>query len=439
MLAVLLAVVGITVVYREYHDLEPRVELGDEGTPESEPEPQFEVIDLPEDGQGQTGHSNLCGVAIVPDRDLKALEVRLGGDRHDGAKVITAIHVYDDEETPLATKQTAGLDHGDWVAIEYDFSAGQEYRILLDGEGEQYVRYRAEASCPYEGDGLTVINGSYSPSDDSQTENYVYNIDRIRGSLAEGIDESEPDYRNIELSEVASDENASIADDPAGGMRPVASIDCQEGKPEHYSVETRWELEDLVGHEPDVVHFRYQIYFPTHFEFHQSMNHGGTKLPGPADHRGGGAAGGSHNPGEAWSARGYATTHGPNDATEDGSDIPLGKQVYDVTGASKDYGHMHSWKRGANKGEWVTIDERYEMGEPGEFDSRIAAWINARKAFDRDDYQFVDEDHGYKGVHEWRWHFYFGGRWGSPKEQSKYVRRFGVWTGDNCPELEDLE
>lgn len=406
-----------------------------EPDPDPDPKPEFEAIELPEDGEGQTGHSNYCGVAIVPTEDFSGLEVRLGGDKHDGAKDITALHVYDDEQTPLATQKTTGNDAGDWIGIDYDFLEGQEYRVLLNSEGENYVRYRDVASYPYESDALEVINGSYSPGDPSQTDSYVYNVDRIRASHAGGIGEPEPDYRDINLDWVASDSNASVADDPTGGMRPVVSIDCQPGPPQNYAVDARRDLEDMVGHEPKVAHFRYEIHFPTDFEVHQNMNHGGTKLPGPADHRGGGGAGGNHNPGEAWSARGYATSRGdPHDKT-DGDDIPLGKQIYDVTAAEEGYGFMHSWSEGANQGEWVTIDEFYDLGEPGENDSLIRTWVNGEKAFDRDDYQFLDEEHGDKGIHEWRWHFYFGGRWGSPKEQSIYVRRFGIWTGDNCPEL----
>lgn len=393
-----------------------------------------EAIELPEDGEGQSGHSNYCGMAIVPDQDLKGLEVRLGGTREDGAKDITALHVFDDEQDQLATQLTTGNDAGDWIGIDYDFNAGQEYRVLANGEGEDYVRYRADAECPYTGDALDVVAGSYSPGDESQSESYVYNADRIRGSLRE-VAEPEPEYRDIEGSQIAQSSNARLAGNPVRGEREVAEVLCQEGPPEDYDVDARIDCEEMFGFEPNIAHMRWQVFFPSDFEVHQNMDHGGIKLSGLADHRGSGGAGGNHDPGNAYSLRMYATSRGPPNDYTDGDDIPVGIQVYDISAyeADKEYGHMHPWTVGITKGEWTDLDLFMSLDT-----NRVLGWVNERSAFDSEDhggYEFLSSSNSDRGIHEWRDHYYFGGPWGSPKEQSIYHRRTAGWTGDNCPEL----
>ncbi|ELY91423.1 polysaccharide lyase, partial [Natrialba taiwanensis] len=150
-----------------------------------------------------------------------------------------------------------------------------------------------------------------------------------------------------------------------------------------------------------------------------------------------GASGGHHNQGAAWSCRMNTPCQGGTYDGSDGAEVPFTSQVYDgtVDPDVHQYGYVDRWQAGGSKGEWTTIDYRIELNTPGVADGRLIGWVNGVKAFDREGYLFRDKDHAHQGVRCWRWHYYFGGSWGSPSDNKLYARNFSVWADESVPEM----
>ena len=65
-------------------------------------------------------------------------------------------------------------------------------------------------------------------------------------------------------------------------------------------------------------------------------------------------------------------------------------------------------------------------------------WVDGELTFDYDEYLSFDEDHAGEAIEQFRWHYYYGGSWGSPKVKSLYLRPAAFWADENCPELEGV-
>jgi hypothetical protein len=90
-------------------------------------------------------------------------------------------------------------------------------------------------------------------------------------------------------------------------------------------------------------------------------------------------AGGSLCEGEGMSARGMCPRPAGHYGQQCEGEVPLGFQVYEATSteAGETHGWHHMFDYGGDKGEWITVDIRVEIGTPGEADSRIVAGSTA--------------------------------------------------------------
>jgi hypothetical protein len=219
---------------REYE-----VPVEDEEVSESEPEPEVETIDLGDDEEGQSRDSldSPSGVRIRATESVDALECRLSAET-DG--VTTAYLTTDDvttatpaEDDVLDEQSIADLEAGDTFAFDVDLEADDVRWIVCDAEGDTYVRGRAGADYPVDGDLLEVTDGIYGGY--VQSEDYRYCLDRIvveGGSTSSDETESEPTEPEVPALELGDDEEGqswSSLDDRSG-VRLVAteSVDALE-------------------------------------------------------------------------------------------------------------------------------------------------------------------------------------------------------------------
>lgn len=243
-------------------------------------------------------------------------------------------------------------------------------------------------------------------------------------------DDPEPVFESYGLSDFDGQHEASISADPAGGDQDVLEIFYPEG--EFRGLNGRHYLDDIVGHWPNELHGRFDLYIPTGFEW-ASSGYGGTKFPGPANQSNGCGAGGSYCTGEGFSARTFNPRPGHSWDETGGDACPYAVYVYDDTSNTT---HHDPWYNGGpNLGEWFTVDIFISMNDPDVSNGVIKGWINAEPAFEKNNYLFFDSDHeDDMGVEQWRSHFYFGGTWGSPTNQSVYYRDLKLWV-DDLPEM----
>ncbi|WP_126665223.1 hypothetical protein [Haloterrigena salifodinae] len=252
--------------------------------------------------------------------------------------------------------------------------------------------------------------------------------------------EPTPDYHSATGVEATRAERCHIVDDPAGGGGKALEVFYPED--EILGINERVYLENAVGYEPRVAHARFELFFPEDWQTWDDGINGGTKLPGWADHRGteedpGGAAGGNHNQGASYSMRMGSPCQGGIHDASGGAEVPFLSQVYDATVDPDEHKHgwHHCWTEGGSKGEWTTIDYRITLNTPGVPDGRLEGWVNGVKAWDYDEYLFLEEEFADRGIPYWRRHYHFGGDWGSPVDNDLYERNLSIWVDDNVPEM----
>lgn len=194
----------------------------------------------------------------------------------------------------------------------------------------------------------------------------------------------------------------------------------------------RWRTPEFIGWRPEQLHVRFYLYFPENWEFHSHPVSGGSKHGGPAStHLGDCGAGGTQCwDGEAFSTRMCsARPESTHDGTTRDDEIPLYWQIYTQKSAEagKDHGWHHTWDIGIpNRGEWAQIDHYVELNDPGLDNGVLMAWVDEELAYERDDYRFRGDGYDF-GVNAMRMHNYFGGGWGSPKDQWVYWKDLTMW------------
>ncbi|NUC71721.1 hypothetical protein HTZ84_05255 [Haloterrigena sp. SYSU A558-1] len=437
-------------------DRDNRTDTEPEPEEPEEPEP-LEALDLESDDQQQAGQSHHSGVRIRAEQDLEGLECRIS----DQTSGLVMAYLKDGGGDILERRSIDTLEAGDTFTFTTPLEAGKGYQVVCAAGGAPYDRGRSHVEYPIKSEVLVATAGIYTGGG-TETTRYCYNIDQIRPLRSVEEDQPQvalgavkpsdpmPDYHSATGLEATRGENCYVVDDPAGGDEKVLEVFYPEE--EILGINERVYLENAVGYEPKVVHGRYEIFFPETFEIRQGYHHGGTKLPGVADHRGdppdneGGGAGGVRNPG-SYSDRKFASSRDGLYNETVGADIPINSQVYDATYDPRKhpYGWHHCWSKGVNKGSWYTIDYRTVLNTPGESDGRILGWINGELAFDSDElakeddefdgYLFLEEKFAERGIPYWRRHYHYGGEWGSPKDQSLYERNLSIWVDDNVPEM----
>ena len=219
--------------------VEREYEVPVEDDEESEPEPEVETIDLGDDEEGQSRDSldSPSGVRIRATESVDALECRLSAETEG---VTTAYLTGDDvttatpaEDDILDEQSIDDLEAGDTFAFDVDLEADDVRWIVCDAEGDTYVRGRAGADYPIDGDLLEVTDGIYGGY--VQSEDYRYCLDRIvveGGSTSSDETESEPTEPEVPALELGDDEEGqswSSLDDRSG-VRLVAteSVDALE-------------------------------------------------------------------------------------------------------------------------------------------------------------------------------------------------------------------
>ncbi|TYL39423.1 hypothetical protein CV102_08855 [Natronococcus pandeyae] len=130
---------------------------------------------LENDEQAQFGQTNRSGVRLETRTAIDTLECRLSA-RTTG--VVTA-YLTDDSGAVLERQTIASLEAGDTFEFETGLEADENYWILCDAHGREYVRGRAAVDYPLESDSLAVTHGIFTGGG-SRSNTYRYCIDRIR-------------------------------------------------------------------------------------------------------------------------------------------------------------------------------------------------------------------------------------------------------------------
>ncbi|MFU8870166.1 MAG: hypothetical protein ACNA7R_19995, partial [Natronococcus sp.] len=210
-----------------------------ESESDEEPEPEVETFDLGDDEEGQSRDSlnSPSGVRIRASDDLDRLECRLSAET-DG---VTTAYLTDDdvttatpaEENVLDERSIADLEAGDTFAFDVDLEPDDVRWIVCDAGGDTYVRGRAGADYPIDGDLLEVTDGIYGGY--LQSENYRYCLDRIvaeGGSTQSDESESEPTEPEVPALDLGDDEEGqswrSLNDRSGVRLLATGSVDALE-------------------------------------------------------------------------------------------------------------------------------------------------------------------------------------------------------------------
>ncbi|AGB39308.1 hypothetical protein [Natronococcus occultus] len=194
-------------------------------------------LDLGGDQEAQSWSSldRPSGVRLRAEEDVDVLECQLSGETEG---VTTAV-LTDDDEDVLEERSIADLEAGDAFAFETALEAGETYRVLVDADGDSYVRGRSEADYPIEDDLLAVTDGIYGGS--YRSESYRYCLDRVAAereyevSVDDGEDDADetPDHEvaTLELGDDEEGQSWSSLDDPSGVRfrteAPVHTLECR--------------------------------------------------------------------------------------------------------------------------------------------------------------------------------------------------------------------
>ncbi|ELY91486.1 hypothetical protein C484_10676, partial [Natrialba taiwanensis DSM 12281] len=271
-----------------------------EPEPEPAPEPELEPLGLLEDSSAQKGQTRHSGVRIRTKQALEGLECRLS-DRTSGVTMAYLKTVPGEiiESQPITDRT---------VRFTSSLESDSGYQVVCAAGGNVYERGRRIVDYPVKSEALDATHGIYS-SGGSQSRKYRYNFAEIqpltdspRDAPVAGVSEGEPkpDYHSQKLRETTRAERCHIVR-TGDGDGDALQVNYPEGETD--GINERVYLENAVGYEPEVAHARYELYVPDDWEVWNDGINGGTKLPGWANQAEGGASGGHHNQGAAWSCR----------------------------------------------------------------------------------------------------------------------------------------
>ncbi|WP_418280467.1 polysaccharide lyase [Halorubrum sp. DTA98] len=207
------------------------------------------------------------------------------------------------------------------------------------------------------------------------------------------------------FSRLSTTENNSLVESDRADSD--ASLAARFDSGDHYGTSMRYRFYEEGYEEPETLHFRYYVYFPTDFEV---VRNGG-KLPGPAgtyDTAGWGARESDGTNG--WSAR-MSFTPG-----SDSDHVQVGWYCYHADMGS--WGSNWDWSNDdagdLSKGEWHRITGEVTMNTPGENDGVLRGWANGDLAFEKTDIRFRDTTD--LKVQGFWFNAYYGGSWSSPSD-----------------------
>ncbi|MDG5761225.1 hypothetical protein QA600_18000 [Natronococcus sp. A-GB1] len=157
-----------------------------------------DTLELGSDEVGQAWSSldEPSGVRFRVDEAVDDVTCRLSSET---VGVTTAV-LTDGDGDVLEEQSVDDLEAGDTFAFDADLEAGETYGILLDADGESYVRGRTAADYPLESAVIEATHGIYSG--DYESESYRYCVDRITVSIADS-EPSEPEESEPEESDSA--------------------------------------------------------------------------------------------------------------------------------------------------------------------------------------------------------------------------------------------
>ena len=222
--------------------------------------------------------------------------------------------------------------------------------------------------------------------------------------------------------------NISVASDPLGTNRDVASIYVGEGNVRGGTVswapnENR--IPENTGEDdPDCVYSRYYVCFPEDtVMYNPDKSVHGTKLPGLAGFYDDTGYGGNEGHGRSWSAR--LQTDVAQESTSN-SAFEMKYYAYHMDQYRSDgYGDELRWDGTYDFGKWHEVTLYVKMNTPGEYDGILRGWMNGDLAYEREDFRFRSTDNPNIGVtRAYAAYIYWGGSWGSPVSQNVYFRDF---------------
>lgn len=226
--------------------------------------------------------------------------------------------------------------------------------------------------------------------------------------------------------------NISIRPDPTGEYGDVAAIFASQGSTRGASILWKHPDESRDGSrtgvdDPDSAYAQTHILFPSDAQiYNPNESTHGTKLPGISGYYTEAGNGGDPGDGHSWSAR-TQNEEITSSTSNDGWRQNVFPYHMDQPGT---YGDKEPWNGEYPFGEWVKQTMYVEMNTPGEYDGIIRGWMDDTLVYERTDYRFRSTDHPDAGItRAYGGYIYWGGSWGSPKDQYVYFRDFTLTHG----------
>ncbi|MDJ1433575.1 polysaccharide lyase [Halostagnicola sp. A-GB9-2] len=335
------------------------------------------------------------------------------------------------EELKQIARNTAKLrDDGDGFDYDVDdVPDTHDFTILIRNEwGDRIDDFvvDARAHIDHPSDDIQLAFGRGGWPESGKYENVVY---ESRYTLTVSADGYRPHSQEITIDDdkqvIINLETADRDPDYAEGE--TERIDIGEG--ELNQMRPGKDLTDILGGRTDEAHMRYQVHFPEDFEYHPAGNPGGCKLPGFLNTTTGSATGGRASDGVSWSTR--PATIRPNhpksrDYAGDAEMKGL-SQVYHLGATDLPHGEDMMWQVGWDRGDVVTLDQYVRLNDPDQSNGILRVWVDGELALDRTNIKFRDTVES--DIERIWWGTYFGGTWGSPRDQYLELRNLEVWEG----------
>lgn len=172
--------------------------------------------------------------------------------------------------------------------------------------------------------------------------------------------------------------------------------------------------------DPDSVYAQHYVYFPADTQMYDpNENSHGTKMGGIAGYYNDAGNGGTKGDGYSWSARCQTDVIEEN-TSNSGFTMNYFPYHMDQPGT---YGDKEPWSGTYQFGQWHKFTYFVQMNTPGEYDGILRGWANDQLQYERTNFRFRSTDHPNVGVtRTYAGYIYWGGSWGSPKNQNVYFR-----------------
>lgn len=283
-------------------------------------------------------------------------------------------------------------------------------------------------------------NGSWSQGTPNKRENGAWvpfggggNGDINVGSPGSLIFESPMDSQTEidRFHQFSHTGNISVASDPEGAHGDVTSIfvghDNVRGATVAWGPRETRDGTRAGENDPDSVYSQHWLYFPSDAQMYDpDEGTHGTKISGIAGYYDDAGNGGRPGNGYSWSAR-IQTDVIEESTSNSGFTMNYFPYHMDQSGS---YGDKEPWSGEYQFGQWHKVTCYVQMNTPGEYDGILRGWMNDNLAYERTNYRFRSTDHPDVGVTRAEAaYIYWGGSWGSPKDQNVYFRDFTLTHG----------